>query len=217
MIIICGDTHGGWDTLFRKIDHNNLKDFTLIHVGDIGIGFKANRDKEMRGLEHENARLLKRGIQFIGIRGNHDDPAYFDGSVKLSNLELIQDYSLRQLEGEGFLFVGGAISIDRVHRKQDVSWWVDEKFILDESRCVKADVVITHSAPPWNGPLDKTPFTDDHALFQECKEERLQIGRLLELSKPRAHYCGHFHMYLRADHLGCRSVILDEFELVQHS
>jgi Icc-related predicted phosphoesterase len=216
MILVCGDIHGEWDSLFYKIKVHNIKDCTLIIVGDIGIGFKGNRDKELRALEHHNMRFKKHNINMLCIRGNHDDPSYFDGSISYSHLELLPDYTTRLLDEELFLFVGGAISIDKHLRKEGISWWKDEGFVLDENKAHRADVVITHSAPTWNGPTDKTPFTNNISLFEECKQERVDISRLLQLTYPLNHYCGHFHQCYQAEHDGCLSRILDILEIKEH-
>ena len=218
-IYIHGDNHGKWDRLFDLIDRGNITDATLIGVGDVGIGFKI-KEKQDRELELLNNRFKKRNIQYITIRGNHDDPSYFDGSVKLSHFELIPDYTLRELNGETFLFVGGAISIDRQFRKVGSSYWTDEVFVLKPELIKKCDVLIAHTAPYWVGPFDKQGLESwcikDVHLWDECKKERMDADELVKLSQPNRSYHGHFHISAWVDFRDCYARILDIDEIVEH-
>ena len=217
--LVVGDIHGEWDALFRKIDHLDLRDATLLCVGDGGIGF-VERLKQERQHIHINNFFKSRDIEFIGIRGNHDDPKYFDNSVNLNHFKLLPDYTTLTLNDKKFLFVGGAISIDRTIRKEGISYWKDEVFKLDESKIQQCDVLITHSAPTWNGPIEKNGMLanfcqKDATLWDECMEERKQHDILVKLSGAKRHYCGHFHQYFVVDFDDCVSTILDILQIAE--
>lgn len=218
-VLILGDNHGKYDALFNKIKSNNISDCVLIHVGDGGEGFLSH-EKQMRQFEHLNDFFKKHNIEYLSIRGNHSDPAYFDGSINLSNFKLLPDYTTLTLNDKKFLFVGGAVSIDRRIRKEGISYWSDEKFVLDTSKIARCDVLITHSAPSWNGPCDKFDIIGwcekDPTLWDECLQERKEHDILIKLTGARKHYCGHFHTFSSVDHDGCYSYILDELELIEH-
>ena len=220
-IYIVGDIHGKWDALFKEIDSFDMCDCTLICVGDLGIGFKDSHAKEIRALQFANDFFVARDIQFLSIRGNHDNPAYFNGEIQtFSNLRLVPDYHIETINDKKFLFVGGAISIDRKLRKLGFSYWSDEAFKLDHSKIQRCDVLITHSAPTWNGPIEKSGIMSnycqkDETLWDECLEERKQHDILIELTKPKRHYCGHFHTDSLVEFDGCISRILDELEITQ--
>jgi Icc-related predicted phosphoesterase len=218
-VAIHGDNHGSWDRLFDKIDQANITDVTLIGVGDTGIGFKI-KEKQLRELELLNNRFKKRNIQYMTIRGNHCDPSYFDGSIKLSNIELLPDYTVRELNGETFLFVGGAISIDRQFRKVGSSYWTDEVFVLKPELIKKCDVLIAHTAPYWVGPFDKQGLEDwcikDVHLWDECEKERKDLDELVKLCQPSRSYHGHFHTSAWVDFRECFARILDIDEIVEH-
>lgn len=219
--LVVGDIHGEWDALFRKIGHLDLRDATLICVGDLGVGFKGSHAKEIRALEFANDFFASRDIQFLSIRGNHDNPAFFNGeSQTFSHLRLIPDYHIETINDKKFLFVGGAISIDRTVRKQGVSYWKDEVFNLDHSKLQRCDVLITHSAPTWNGPLEKNGMLanfcqKDPTLWDECMTERKQHDILLKLSGAKRHYCGHFHEFSVVDFDDCVSTILDILQIAE--
>jgi calcineurin-like phosphoesterase family protein len=69
-------------------------------------------------LENLNKFLHEKDIFMIAIRGNHDNPEYFKGDYKFTNLHLVPDYTVLKLEGQNFLFIGWSISIDRKPRIQ---------------------------------------------------------------------------------------------------
>jgi hypothetical protein len=199
-----------------KIKASEIRNFTLIGVGDLGVGF-LDADKQARQFDYINSFFGGKGIDFIGIRGNHDDPSYFNGSIDRSNFKLLPDYTSLTLNDKEFLFVGGAVSIDRKIRKEGVSYWADEKFFLDHSKIKRCDVLVTHSAPTWSGPFDKSGISGwcdrDETLWDECLQERKDHDVLIKLCGASRHYCGHFHTSSSVDFDGCISTILDELEV----
>lgn len=220
-IYIAGDSHGQWDSLFKKIEDYDIKDCILISVGDLGIGF-ISHDKQMRQFDQLNNRFKKHNIQYMSIRGNHDHKLYFEGidRVVLSHMELLDDYTYKTLNDQKFLFVGGAISVDRTRRTEGVSYWKDEVFVLDESKIEQCDVLVTHSAPTWNWNSTKDNIKwwcdQDPTLWDECRKEREDHDKIIELGKPSKHYCGHMHVSSTAFVGGCHSRILAELEIIQH-
>jgi UDP-2,3-diacylglucosamine pyrophosphatase LpxH len=218
-ILLVGDHHGQWDRLFEKINYYKINNCVLIHVGDGGEGFKIKK-KQLREFDLLNNLFKKHNIRYWSIRGNHSDPFYFNGNIKLSNFELLDDYTVRELNGEKFLFVGGAVSIDRLYRREGLSYWRDETFVLDESKIQECDVLITHSAPSWVGPFDKQGISSwcekDPTLWDECLTERKDHDTLLKLSKPKRSYHGHFHLYSQVEHNGTVATILDELQIIEH-
>ena len=145
-VYIIGDHHGSYNNVMHKLYANGIKDCLLIHVGDGGEGFYSH-EEELKTFNILNAEFESLGIEYMSIRGNHSDPAYFDGSINLSHFKLLPDYSRQVINGEEFLFVGGAISIDRAIRVLNKSYWADEPFVLKPELAGKCDVLITHSAP----------------------------------------------------------------------
>ena len=75
------------------------------------------------------------------VRGNHDDPAYFNGEkISHERFRTIPDYSVIHVCDHNIFCVGGAISIDRYNRQRDdnrdrisqvASYWPDEVPMLD--------------------------------------------------------------------------------------
>jgi hypothetical protein len=219
MVCIHGDNHGEWNKLFNIIDRRRMRDCVLIGVGDTGIGFQPpNHQKFM--INELNSSFKERNIRYMSIRGNHCNPSYFDGSVKLTNFELVRDYSYKEINGEKYLFVGGAISVDRVSRIDGETYWKDEIFIFKPELVEECDVLITHSTPTWLGPSDKKSLeywcSKDDELWEECCKERLEIDKLMDACKAKKSYHGHFHLSNRTDFKNCHSKMLDINEFIQH-
>lgn len=225
-IYIIGDIHRNFGTLIDIIEKRDLRDCYLICVGDLGIGFQYGSEGELNGIIQMESIFSKRDLIFISIRGNHDDPWYWGigknpWTVDYPNFKLIKDYTTLELNGEKFLFVGGAISVDRRIRRPGYSYWVDEVFVLDESKIVECDVLITHSAPNWIGPSGKSPIQGwldkDAPLWDELVVERAKHDTLYKLAKPKKAYMGHFHEWYAVEFNGCYATILnDQFQIIQH-
>lgn len=66
-----------------------------------------------------NAKRMNQANNWIVfVRGNHDNPAYFDGAMfNAKRFIAVPDYSILQACNHTILCVGGAISIDRIYRK----------------------------------------------------------------------------------------------------
>jgi UDP-2,3-diacylglucosamine pyrophosphatase LpxH len=234
-IYIVGDVHGHFDLLQQEIKRFDIRDCFIICVGDLGIGFHAPHDlnKELRIMAQQNEWFARRGIHFYSIRGNHDDPKFFTGDNRIvyENFELLEDYSTLELNGEKFLFIGGAISVDREatdsrnrkYRVEGITYWKDEVLVLKPELLQDCDVLITHTAPTWNGPLDKEGIRNivnyeivDPTLWDECITERRIIDEIIRNVRPKMHYCGHFHCYAWVENWECYSTILGILQFKEH-
>lgn len=209
--------------LVKALAKRGLRDCRVIHVGDGEEGYPENWKPEIP--ERLNADLAKLGIEYFSIRGNHSNPHVFDGSMNLPNFKLLPDYTCLEIDGETWLFVGGAISIDRLDRKPGETWWIEEEMILRENFSGKADVLVTHTGPSWTVPavsnflLECIHYEEQigcDTLWQELRDEQTRHDRLFELVKPRQWYHGHFHRSATHQVGGCTIRQLGIAELVIH-
>lgn len=168
--ICVGDTHGNFKLISHRIKSLKLTDMTIFHVGDFGVGF--NLEYEISELSKLDDILQKVNCKLYVIRGNHDDPYYFDGkwSDQFKNIFLVKDYTVVEVNGENVLMVGGAISIDRRQRNESrleyaryniskITYWPNEHFNLDIEKLKELkniDYVITHSCPDFCAPVNCT-------------------------------------------------------------
>jgi predicted phosphodiesterase len=184
-----------------------ITDSTFIHVGDFGIGF-TKPSKELGRLEVWNDFLKSTNNVMYVIRGNHDDPSYFNDKeffdYDQSNIKFMPDYSVIEVEGKKILGVGGATSIDRVPRiaanhdsiKYGSSkrfWWSDEVFKLDVEKAESirdVDIVVTHTCPNFVSPIvvkNNWPYIvkqflpDDPMLEAQLVKEREDVGELCNI------------------------------------
>ena len=203
-IIIVGDVHGKFNTLKWNIhDRYKHRDANIIQVGDFGVGFcKPNYYKEeLYSLQRD---LKEANNQLYVIRGNHDDPSWFKESnhpFGYSNITLLADYSELNLLGKRILLVGGATSVDKVHRlKNNLGYWPDEVFKLNKEFPFKEayDIVVTHTRPPSCGSFTSTQKVsywcdEDPELADRLLAEGRLVNQLLAAVKTKEWFYGHFH------------------------
>lgn len=240
MILLLGDIHGNFNFLKHKINSKNITDCTIIQVGDFGIGFTYKENDELT-LNNLNDFLKDFNVTMYAIRGNHDNPDFFNGSYVLSNLKLLPDYTTLNIEGTNFLFIGGAISVDRTERiKQNNSnirygsrkrcYWDNEGIVYkpEITKTVKGiDILVTHTAPDWCEPNNKLGFgsfvedwaKNDINLIRDLSLERNEMTNifldLYENNKIKKHFYGHFHFSKFDTHNGVDHHLLDINELYQ--
>lgn len=177
-VVVCGDIHGDFNSVIIKLClQYQLENTLLIVAGDCGFGFKEiGYYKELVRRHHK--RLNDSNNWVVFVRGNHDNPAYFDGkTINHKRFIAVPDYSIIQANGFTILCVGGAISIDRQYRIKALLqrkgketrfpssktqnplepnyYWENEPPILDAGKLAvigeqfNVDTVITHTAPSF--------------------------------------------------------------------
>ena len=177
-VVISGDIHGDFNQLiFKLCVQYQLRDTLLVVAGDCGFGFE-NPGYYEDMAKRNSKRMSEANNWIVFVRGNHDNPAYFDGhTFKHRRLMAVPDYSVIQACGHTILCVGGGISIDRRYRMDKWEaeqkkpfrmhhtpkderlakqyYWADEAPIYDDrelSRINEAfaiDTIITHTAPSF--------------------------------------------------------------------
>jgi predicted phosphodiesterase len=202
-MILLGDIHGDFQTIVNFARKNKSEEPQyLIQVGDFGAGFHKNFLADM---EYLNQELANANITLYVIRGNHDDPKYFNGEHEWSNLKLLKDYSILVIEAKRILLVGGAISIDRLQRKENVSWWEGETFNYNEELLETfegIDIVVTHSSPNFVFPQTFNHLVMSYAaydpnLLNDLTLERQRFNEMYKIlvnkNDIKHWFYGHFH------------------------
>ena len=116
-IVVSGDIHGDFTQLvFKCCDQYSMTDTLIIVAGDCGFGF--DRPGYYENIYKKcNKKLSKVNNWLLFIRGNHDNPAYFNlQPIKYRRWMTLPDYSVVKACGHTILCVGGATSIDRLLR-----------------------------------------------------------------------------------------------------
>lgn len=236
-IVVCGDIHGDFNTVIHKLCvQYQMTDTVLVIAGDCGFGFEKSGYYE-NVFKRNSARLSKANNWVVMLRGNHDDPSYFqEMKVGHERFCTIPDYSVIQASGHNILCVGGAVSIDRTHRIEydkahassgKASYWTDEMPVYDAARLdeigasLKIDTVITHTAPSFCELISKNGLTQwaslDPTLLEDCETERQTMDKILSHLKSSDHpieywYYGHFHQSWNSEIDGILFSMLDIME-----
>lgn len=210
-LMVVGDTHGNNTQLAHHLLPNLPKEDkkAILHVGDFGIGFSTIRgDFDM--MTHLNMKLKKANVFLYAIRGNHDDPEYFDISndkyhslTHLSNIVLVPDHSLLALgftpvsdDGKSLRIVkriycyGGAVSVDRCLRTVGKSYWGGEMVKEPTTKMLEEipsdiDIILTHTRPEGVFPVSKDGIKGwmerDMALENDLNIELSRITRVFNV------------------------------------
>lgn len=207
-----------------KYKLKNYENSVIIVAGDCGFGF--NKPQYYHDLFHKyNELFAEVNTTVLFVRGNHDDPTYFDGSViNYSHIKAIPDYSVVLTKNLATLCVGGATSVDRFWRKQkevEINkyktstkkklYWDDEAVVYDEEKLmeilnngIQINSVITHTAPSFAKPNDKDSalgwFKYDNKLKNDLIKERKCLDDLHDFllqheQKLLFWAYGHFHVF----------------------
>tara|TARA_R110002167_G_scaffold30108_1_gene99718 strand:- start:63 stop:818 length:756 start_codon:yes stop_codon:yes gene_type:complete len=210
-----GDTHGdnlGICWSLRNVGSKVKK--AIIHVGDFGIGYEETRHDELQRLDKVNTKLIESNAYLFVVRGNHDDPSWFDNSNVTSNIIFLKDHTLLELTLSGKVTKvycnGGSVSINRLTSTQGVDYWQDEKFTCPSDAELleiptDLDAIVTH-----NRPLGCHPTVFNEVVMRSCLEdvtlefdlrkEQVEMKRMFDSIRERnnarnniLHYFGHYH------------------------
>ena len=242
-VVVSGDIHGDFNLLVHKCCvQYGLTDTLVIVAGDCGFGFEKQGYYENVYIRNRK-RLTSYNNWILFVRGNHDNPAYFnDCPVKHSRWMTLPDYSVIRACGHEILCVGGAISTDRSYRMSDPHfhfqkkeeplarniYWQNEYpvFNIDMLDAVNKhhsiDTVVTHTAPSSCELRSRSGIANmairDEDLLDHVKHERQVMDKILDYLKSNRHplrhwYYGHFHQSWHQEIDGIQYNMLDIMEL----
>lgn len=215
MIYVTGDTHGSID--IHKLNTKNLqkqninmtKDDYLIICGDFGLVW----DNSKSDL-YWRKWLNNKPWTTLVVDGNHEnfDLLYqfpienkFNGKVRRIEDKIyhLQRGEIYTIEGKKIFAFGGANSHDKVHRKEGINWWKQEKPTIQEMSYGidnlmrhnwNIDCIITHTCSYSHMPL----LT--HDINGDIELERYFNFIKNELDSNHINYkwyFGHFHQDLK--------------------
>ena len=198
-VAVIGDIHGSFKDMVNKCCvQYELTDTLIIVAGDCGFGFQRPAYYEDLYMQ-QSGRLAKSNNWIVFIRGNHDNPAYFDGkTVNYKRWKAIPDYSILKACGHTILCVGGATSVDRTYRINKFygstvivendkrlnvnAYWRNERPVYDQAKLNAinerhaVDTVISHTAPSFCEKMSRADIQDwlikDEELLDDIKQER---------------------------------------------
>lgn len=204
-IAFIGDQHGNNNNFFKLIDyvektHNPDCYYQAGDFGLMGDGFLARLDKI--------SRLMKKldKICYL-IDGNHDNHAWLGAKISgKRTVELaphviyLRRGEVITLGGKNILGVGGALSVDRVYRKEGRDWWREEtlsefdyKYALEQVEGKQIDVMVAHDTTlffDWPVSFNFISNIDDNL---RGRAHRLKLQKIWEKCLPPLFIHGHYH------------------------
>ena len=232
IIYILGDVHGNLDTLNAFIDlkvRNSTpimeiaKDFErngdefevfVFQVGDMAYFWP--RSNNLGKIQNRIDFLHDKKVKIYWCGGNHDDwdqlDALFAGTRE--NIAELEDgfyfcrfgATLNLFDGQTVLFAGGAESVDKDYRLEQMRlgcppiWWPQEGVLSADLERLdyvkKADIVISHTAPmrfnlnPWLA-------NNSHSKFRIDNTSRKALDIVLKKYDPQKWFFGHFHEWMQ--------------------
>lgn len=209
MIYVTGDTHGDIDFLKLHIFAENNPELTrddyVIIAGDFGgIWSEFTMDRTLTPYE-------KLPFTVLFVDGNHENfdiinsfpiEKWMGGKIhriRPNIIHLIRG-QVFTLEGKTIFTFGGATSIDKFMRRENISWWaaelptgkeVEEGISNLEKYNNQVDYIITHSCD--ERALYYPPLKDPYQSMKIFPENRI-LSIFADTVKFKHWYFGHFHM-----------------------
>lgn len=212
MIYLIGDTHGEMEInkLSNKRNAPMKENDVVIVLGDFGLIFNnMTTSEESYWLNW----LESKPFYTLFIDGNHDN----HNKINSNLLEFINENNIKgkfhkinskvfhiprgtifYINDISFLGIGGAISIDKSKRKENIDWWSTELISSKEQRIIedtienndKVDYILTHTCPQslFNTMYKEygfTQFYDPTTKILEYVKDNIEFKHW---------YFGHFHL-----------------------
>jgi len=210
-IYFIGDVHNAIHNLLEEVIARDLQNTDLIQVGDFGIGMpQVDWDLYEQTYSGLSDELGKRNCELYVVRGNHDNPRYFDGKFGYDHITFVKDYSVIPFSNVyNILFIGGGVSIDRTYRSAiNLGHWDNSIVDMDITKLDNIepiDIVVSHSNTTFAYPNSALPSSVvnywrkfDKELWNDIVLERRYMTTVYEKLKVNEHpiklwVYGHYH------------------------
>jgi predicted phosphodiesterase len=226
-----GDIHGEFQKLQQIV--KPFENTVFIICGDCGFGFPDTKSDKLTKMIQKSfkAFLEKRNIYLLFVRGNHDDPRFFDevydenpgGYFGYERFRPLPDYSVVTVNKTVVLCVGGAVSVDRRFRKVNSSYWYNEEVLPFQKMNFNPDILCSHTinrnkiayllrnTPDWL----KISFKEDKKLYPDTERENIICEQLYNYYKPKYWIHGHYHISNQMLYNECKIISLGINELYE--
>lgn len=211
-VILAGDWHGNTNWVcnyvipaaYDKFEELGAQRRIIIQLGDFGFS-PASYGEDIPIL---HSFLAKRGMELWWIDGNHEEWPAIRELVRTSPPEAVMlpgGSSIRYLprgtrwtwHGRTWLAVGGAVSVDRLLRKEGVSWFQDEEITdAEEERIISggpADVLLSHDVPECWLPELPAPAAAWEPMLPLAHEHSRRLERIAVAAGVTRVFHGHYH------------------------
>lgn len=176
------------------------------------------------------ARLLtgNKDVQVYAIRGNHDNPDFWNKKTKLGkavskvdkNFHFLNDGFI-EINNELWLTIGGAVSVDRftADRIEGISWWAGEEMdgSFNEPLPIgykKLTGILSHTGKVPSYADYKLPVSHTGMVREALEREEKAIDSLLFRYNPSSWFYGHFHYPWAVVLPGVKFTCVGEHEMI---
>jgi len=221
MIYLTGDTHGDMrrfsTELFPESHHMTKNDYVII-LGDFGLIWGQKETPEER---YWLDWLDNKRFTTLFIDGNHENFNRLNKFPKInmfgSIVGKISKSVFHLLRGEVYsidnykIFIfGGALSVDKMYRVPEISWWEEEYpsqaemdnaiYNLDQNNW-EVDYILTHTGPKkvFTELLLSSKFNNIIPLHNQYKfDDNVSafLNTIYNKTVFKHWYCGHYHVDL---------------------
>lgn len=211
MIFITGDTHR-----IRDIDKLEPEQFPeqalltrddyLIIAGDFGAVWTGD-DQDDEILEYHEVK----NYTTLFIAGNHENydllekypvEVWNGGKVRRIREHVLQlmNGQVFKIDGKTFFTMGGATSVDRIFRKEGISWWPQEEppeeELLEAVRNLSnagrnVDYIITHTCPEK---VRKQAFSVYDDFIEYSSQVEQFLDKVYDNVTYKKWFAGHIHI-----------------------
>lgn len=201
-LYICGDIQGKlkeltWEVAVRE----KITDSYIIVAGNIGAGSPGFDELYKDKLE---SRLSEGNIKILSVRGNQDDPSWFDGKHDLEYIKFLEDHKQIEISGKTIYPVGGSISINRlelVKKNEELQkrgskkkvYWKEEDIVRKKKDLpVKSNIIVTHEAPISFKPVIIRNLDEELPVYEDILSTRKYLDTFLQEINIDSWYFGKY-------------------------
>jgi len=218
---VLGDVHGNVEWTRFALKTLSLSGISsIVQLGDFGL-----MGDIFRWLAKINKTLLENDQWLFVVPGNHENYDYINDDSKFdidefgirwtktgvahleSRIGLLPRGFTWQHRKRLFMGLGGASSIDFLHRTRNKTWWEGENItdgevdsIIAELDGVHVDAMFTHDAP--RDVITLAEYAASTSLNWDIKElayaetSRARLDKVFHFAQPGLLMHGHWHLYL---------------------
>lgn len=178
---------------------------TIIHVGDFGYANPETNKSAYYYLRECETLCARYNITLLWVKGNHEHhldlnalPLDARGVKPISPHVIHLPNGFRwEWEGTRFTALGGAHSVDRSWRTENIDWFREELITIQEAYETvshgETDVLITHDCPDRvRIPLRDAAWIPEEDLKTSHNHQAF-LGRIVDEIKPKHIIHGHYH------------------------
>lgn len=214
-VYLIGDLHTNYKQFKEQFEADeSLRDCVFIFLGDMDF---RNEETAFNQFKKLDKLLTERNINSYVIRGNHDNPKFWNPdecSINIEDISLwgkfksfkpIGSHTRININGNVGIIISGAVTINRSELTEGVNYWSEYDKVdlppdfIDYGEGLKnIDFIIGHTGPVYSDIFKEQKtgcekYLKDGFLVNDLENEQKQLRSILKRYRPKRWYCGHYH------------------------